>query len=153
MTPELTVLTLAALLQVVQFALYAVPPTSSSARKTMSPATQPIELDRHRRPPAPRHEQPLRRADPVHHRRARHPLSANTPLHRDLRVGLSGARVSTFPPMLWPAPVAHAHLARRASRHAMLIAASLTLILTRCTVCHSCTQAHPFDQGDSHVQL
>jgi uncharacterized MAPEG superfamily protein len=102
MTPELLVLTLAALLQFVQFVAYSVP-----ANRQVGPkyAAGPRDEPRHARPApraaATRADQPFRRADPVHHRRrGDHPHRSVHRPHRRLRMGPIWPRASSMsPPM------------------------------------------------------
>ena len=93
MTPELTALALAALLQAVQFVLYAIPANLElGPGYTMSARDRPPsrEMSAQHRPLGPRLEQPFRRPHPFHNRRARRDSRpSRLALHSRLRLGLS----------------------------------------------------------------
>jgi hypothetical protein len=97
MTPELTALTLAALLQVVQFVLMSVPanlelgPTKTASRATATGwAARWRSSSPQDRPPFPGAQQPFRGADPLRHRlHGDHRLGPVLRLHHRLRLHLS----------------------------------------------------------------
>jgi hypothetical protein len=108
MTPELLTLTLVALLQIGQFCAYSLTSIQQvGVKKAASPRDNPINLTG-----TAGDEQPLRRADPVHHRRAgRHPLDPIHPLHRRLRLHLSDRPHRLYPRLcFWLGPVAQRDL-------------------------------------------